>query len=116
MKQLLLILFELTLCTAPCQAQFGALDGLLKGAKAANDARKAKKKIQEARGNTKVKDIHRDVTIDTTTVEYEKAMAEAQRQMYENNPEFKKLMEMQGDTAAMKKYYEKNTVACLRRR
>ena len=106
MKQLLLILFVLTLCTAPCQAQFGALGGLLKGAKAANDARKAKKKIQEARGNTKVKDIHRDVAIDTTTVEYEKAMAEAQRQMYENNPEFKKLMEMQGDTAAMKKYYE----------
>ena len=106
MKQLLSILFTLTLCTAPCQAQFGGLGGLLKGVKAANDARKAKKKAQEAWGNTKVKDIHRDVTIDTTTVEYKKAMAEAQQRMYENNPELKKLMEMQDDTVAMRKYYE----------
>ena len=106
MKQLLSILFTLTLCTVPCQAQFGGLDGLLKGAKAANDARKAKKKAQEAWGNTKVKDIHRDVTIDTTGVEYKKAMAEAQQRMYENNPELKKLMEMQDDTVAMRKYYE----------
>ena len=106
MKQLLSILFTLTLCTAPCQAQFGGLGGLLKGAKAANDARKAKKKAQEAWGNTKVKDIRRDATIDTASVEYKKAMAEAQQRMYENNPELKKLMEMQGDTAALKKYYE----------
>lgn len=106
MKQLLLILFALTLCTAPCQAQFGALGGLIKGAKAANDARKAKKKAQEARGNQKVKDIYKDVKVDTTSAEYKKAIAEAQRQMYENNPELKKLMEMQGDTVAMKKYYE----------
>ena len=92
MKQLLSILFALTLCTAPCQAQFGGLGGLLKGAKAANDARKAKKKAQEAWGNTKVKDIHRDATIDTASVEYKKAMAEAQQRMYENNPELKKLI------------------------
>jgi hypothetical protein len=31
---------------------------------------------------------------------------EARQQMYESNPELKKLMEMQGDTVAMKKYYE----------
>ena len=79
---------------------------MLKGAKAANDARKAKKKAQEVWGNTKVKDIRRDATIDTASVEYKKAMAEAQQRMYENNPELKKLMEMQGDTAALKKYYE----------
>lgn len=79
---------------------------MLKGAKAANDARKAKKKAQEAWGNTKVKDIRRDATIDTASVEYKKAMAEAQQRMYENNPELKKIMEMQGDTAALKKYYE----------
>ena len=106
MKQLLTILFVLTLCTTPCQAQFGALGGLIKGAKAANDARKAKKKAQEAWGNTKVKDILRDVAIDTTSVEYKNAMAEARQRMYENNPELKKLMEMQGDTVALKKYYE----------
>lgn len=106
MKHLLSILFTLTLCTAPCQAQFGGLGSIIKGVKAANDVRKAKKKAQEAWGNTKVKDIHKDVTIDTTSVEYKKAMAEARRQMYENNPELKKLMEMQGDTVAIKKYYK----------
>ena len=59
MKQLLLILFTLTLCIAPCQAQFGGLGSIIKGVKAANDVRKAKKKAQEAWGNTKVKDIHK---------------------------------------------------------
>ena len=106
MKRLLPILLVLSLYIEPCQAQFGALGGLLKGAKAVNDARKAKKKAQEAWGNTKVKDIHKEVTIDTTSVEYKKAIAEAQQRMYENNPELKKLMEMQDDTIALKKYYE----------
>lgn len=106
MKQLLSILFIMALFTTQCQAQFGGLDGLLRGVKAANDARKAKKKAQEAWGNTKVKDIHSDVTIDTASVEYKNAVAEARQRMYENNPELKKLMEMQGDTVAMKKYYE----------
>ena len=106
MKRLLPILLVLSLYIEPCQAQFGALGGLLKGAKAANDARKAKKKAQEEWGNTKVKDIHKEVTIDTISVEYKKAIAEAQQRMYENNPELKKLMEMQDDTIALKKYYE----------
>ncbi len=106
MKRLLPILLVLSLYIEPCQAQFGTLGGLLKGAKAVNDARKAKKKAQEEWGNTKVKDIHKEVTIDTTSVEYKKAMAEAQQRMYENNPEFRKLMEMQDDTVAMRKYYE----------
>ena len=106
MKRLLPILLVPSLYIEPCQAQFGALGGLLKGAKAVNDARKAKKKAQEAWGNTKVKDIHKEVTIDTTSVEYKKAVAEAQQRMYENNPELKKLMEMQDDTVALKKYYE----------
>lgn len=106
MKQLLSILFALTLCTAPCQAQFGALGGLIKGAKAANDARKAKKKAQETWGNQKVKDLYKDVKVDTTSAEYKKAVEEARQQMYESNPELKKLMEMQGDTVAIRKYYE----------
>ena len=76
MKQLLSILFVLTCCTAPCQAQFGALGGLLKGAKAANDVRKAKKKAQEAWGDKKVKDA-----IDTTSVNYKKAQAELQQRL-----------------------------------
>ena len=106
MKQLLSILFALTLCKAPCQAQFGALGGLIKGAKAANDARKAKKKAQETWGNQKVKDLYKDVKVDTTSAEYKKAVEEARQQMYESNPELKKLMEMQGDTVAIRKYYE----------
>lgn len=106
MKQLLSILFALTLCTAPCQAQFGALGGLIKGAKAANDARKAKKKAQETWGNQKVKDLYKDVKVDTTSAEYKKAVEEARQQMYESNPELKKLMEMQGDTVAIRKYYK----------
>ena len=59
---------------------------MLKGAKAANDARKVNM------GQYKMKDIHKDVTIDTASVEYKKAMAEAKQRMYENNPELKKLM------------------------
>ena len=70
MKQLLSILFALTCCTAPCRAQFGALGSILKGAKAANDVRKAKKKAQEELGNKKVMD-----GIDTTSVNYKKARA-----------------------------------------
>ena len=106
MKKLLPILLTLTLCTAPCHAQFGTLKGILKGAKTINDARKAQKKAQEAWGNTKVNDIHRNVTIDTTSVEYKNTVAEAQQRFYDKNPELKKLMEMQGDTVALKKYYE----------
>ncbi len=106
MKRLLPILLVLSINTAPCHAQFGGLGGLLKGAKAINDARKAKKKAQEAWGNTKVKDVYKDVKVDTTSVEYKRAVEEARQQMYESNPELKKLMEMQGDTVAMKKYYE----------
>lgn len=106
MKRLLPILLVLSINTAPCHAQFGGLGGLLKGAKAVNDARKAKKKAQEAWGNTKVKDVYKDVKVDTTSVEYKRAVEEARQQMYESNPELKKLMEMHGDTVAMKKYYE----------
>ena len=101
MKQLLSILFVLTCCTAPCQAQFGALGGLLKGAKAANDVRKAKKKAQEAWGDKKVKDA-----IDTTSVNYKKAQAELQQRL-DANPEYQKLLELQNDSVAARKYYEK---------
>lgn len=108
MKKLLSILVVFTFCIAPCNAQFGTLSNIYKGVKAARQAQKANKKAREDWGNRKVKDIYSDmpVTIDTTSVEYKKAVAEAQQQMYKNNPELKKLMEMQGDTIAWKKYYE----------
>lgn len=100
MKQLISILVALTLCSAPCHAQFGTLGGLLKGAKAANDARKAKKKAQEAWGNKKVKDV-----IDSTSANYQKARAELQQRLNED-PEYQKLLELQNDSVAARKYYE----------
>ena len=100
MKQLLSILFALTCCTAPCRAQFGALGSILKGAKAANDVRKAKKKAQEELGNKKVKD-----GIDTTSVNYKKARAELQKRLDED-PEYKKLQELQNDSVAAMKYFK----------
>lgn len=100
MKQLLSILFVLTCCTAPCYAQFGTLGGLLKGAKAANDVRKAKKKAQEAWGDKKVKDA-----VDTTSVNYKKAQAELQQRL-KDDPEYQKLLELQNDSVAARKYYK----------
>lgn len=101
-KALSLLLFVLTLCTLPCHAQFGSLSKILKGAKTAKEV----KKVRDNWGNQKVKDIHKDVPVDTTSAEYKKAMAEAQQRMYESNPQLKKMMELQGDTAAMRKYME----------
>lgn len=102
MKKVLSILFVLTSCIAPCNAQFGTLGKILKGAKTAKEVKKAR----DNWGNQKVKDIHKDVSVDTTSAEYKKAMAEAQQRMYESNPQLKKMMELQGDTAAMRKYME----------
>lgn len=102
MKKTLSLLFVLTLCTLPCQAQFSTLGKILKGAKTAKEV----KKTHDNWGNQKIKDIHKDVPVDTTSAEYKKAVAEAQQRMYENNPQLKKMMELQGDTAAMRKYME----------
>ena len=102
MKQLLSTLFVVALFATPCQAQFGAIKGIFKGAKAVKDARKASKEADAQ----KVSDLHQGVAIDTTSAEYKKAVADAQRMMYENNPQLKKIMELQGDTAALRKYME----------
>ena len=102
MKQLLTILFALTLCTAPCQAQFGALGGLLKGAKAANDVRKAKTKAREDRDNKTVSEVLNDRE---ASPEYKKAMEELQQRL-KDDPEYQKLLELQKDSVAARKYYE----------
>ena len=106
MKKLLSILFAFALCLTPCHAQFGTLSRIYKGAKAAKQAQKARKQAQEEWGDTKVKDLYRGVSVDTTSADYKKAVAEAQQRMYENNPQLKKMMELQNDTAALKKYME----------
>lgn len=102
MKTLLFLFTALTLCSAPCSAQFGTLSKILKGAKTA----KEEKKAHDNWGNQKVKDIYKDVSVDTTSAEYKKAVAEAQQKMYESSPQLKKMMELKGDTAAMRKYME----------
>ena len=102
MKQSLLILFALALYTAPCHAQFGAIGGLLKGAKVANDVRKAKKKAREDRDNKTVNEVMAEKTSST---EYKKARAELQQRL-DDDPEYQKLQELQNDSVAAKKYFE----------
>lgn len=101
MKQLFSIMFVLV-CCVPCQAQFGTLGKILKGARTAKEVKKAR----ENWGNQKVKDLYKGVSVDTTSAEYKKAMAEAQQQMYDRNPHLKKMMELQNDTVALRKYLE----------
>lgn len=106
MRHLLTIMFVLALSTTTCHAQFGTLGKIYRGAKAARQAQKAKKQAQEEWGNKKVKDIYKDVQIDTTSVEYKQALAKAQQEMYDSNPILKRMMELQNDSVALKKYME----------
>jgi len=99
-------MFVLALSTTTCHAQFGTLGKIYRGAKAARQAQKAKKQAQEEWGNKKVKDIYKDVQIDTTSVEYKQALAKAQQEMYDRNPILKRMMELQNDSVALKKYME----------
>ena len=99
-------MFVLALSTTTCHAQFGTLSRIYKGAKAAKQAQKARKQAQEEWGNQKVKDIYKDVEIDTTSVEYKQAVAKAQQEMYDRNPILKRMMELQDDSVALKKYME----------
>ena len=96
----------LALSTMTCHAQFGTLSKIYKGAKAAKQAHKARKQAQEEWGNKKVKDIYKDVEIDTTSVEYKQALAKAQQEIYDGNPILKRMMELQDDSVALKKYME----------
>ena len=102
MKRLLSIFLALTFCMVTCHAQFGAFGKILKGAKTAKEVKKARDNWE----NKKVKDVYNGVSVDTTSAEYKTAVAEAQQRMYENNPQLKKMMELQNDTVALKKYME----------
>ena len=106
MKHLLSVMFVLALSTTTCHAQFGTLSRIYKSAKAAKQAQKARKQAQEEWGNQKVKDIYKDVEIDTTSVEYKQAVAKAQQEMYDRSPILKRMMELQDDSVALKKYME----------
>ena len=106
MRHLLSILFVMALSTTTSHAQFGTLSKIYKGAKAAKKAQKARKQAQEEWGNKKVKDIYKDVEIDTTSMEYKQALAKAQQEIYDGNPILKRMMELQDDSVALKKYME----------
>lgn len=103
MKRSLLILFILTLCIPSCHAQFGLLNKLYKGAKS---IKQSQKQAEKDFGNTKIKDLYKEATIDidTTSAEYKERTAEIQQKMYDSNPYLKNIMELQGDTAALNKY------------
>lgn len=101
MKRILLILFAMTSISI-CHAQFGALGKIYQGAKAAKEARKAAKTAREAQGNQKVKDV---LAKKKNSEEYKKAMDELQQRL-DDDPEYQKLLEIQDDTVAMRKYHE----------
>lgn len=72
MKRILTILFVMTSITV-CHAQFGALGKIYQGAKAAKQAQKA------AKATKKSNDAYQGYAIDTTSVEYKKALEEAKQ-------------------------------------
>lgn len=106
MKKVLSILFILLICIPPCHAQFGALKKLYKSAKEVIKQNQTNTHSNDDFGNKRMSEIMKGVTVDTTSIEYKKASAEALQKMYEANPEFKKMMELQGDTLALRKYMQ----------
>lgn len=79
MKKLLSPLIIIALSTMPCHAQFGTLSRIYKGVKAAKEA----KKSHEEQGSQKGNDPYQGYSIDTTSVEYKKALEEAQKRIKE---------------------------------
>lgn len=106
MKQLLVILFVLSLSSMTSQAQFSTLSKIYKGAKATMQVQKNRKQGLDEWGDKKVKDIHNDAQIDTISAEYKQMVAKAQQELYDSNPVVTKMMDLQGDSVALKKYME----------
>lgn len=111
MKHLILTLLVLVLCATPCDAQFrGAFGKIYKVAKAvAGQSPKLEEESGDDLGNKKIKDILNEAAMevtpeDTTSEEYKKKLAQIQQEMFASNPQLKKIMELQGDTVALKKY------------
>ena len=106
MKKVLSIIFILLISIPSCQAQFGVLNKLYKGAKEVVKQKQKKAQSDDDFGNKRMSEIMKGVSVDTTSTEYKKASAEALQKMYEANPELKKMMDLQGDTVALRKYME----------
>lgn len=111
MKHLILTLFVLAFCITPCNAQFGgALGKIYKVAKAVSKrSPKLEEKSGDDIGDKKLKDVLKEMSMnvtpeDTASEEYKKKLAEAQQEIFGSDPQLKKIMELQGDTAALKKY------------
>ena len=82
--------------------QFGALNKLYKSAKSITS--KSKKQTKDDFGNKKIIDLLKDTAIDTTSVEYKESLERSKQEYLNENPQLKKMMELQGDTAALNKY------------
>lgn len=85
-----------------CYAQFGTLNKLYKSAKSITS--KSKKQTKDDFGNKKIIDLLKDAAIDTTSVEYKESLERSKQEYLNENPQLKKMMELQGDTAALNKY------------
>lgn len=106
MKQLLSILLAMTFCTAPCHAQFGTLSKIINGVKAVKQAKKDGEKILVGKTVKENKDQDSGFSIDTTSVEYQKAKDEFLQSIYDKNPQLKRMKELENDPEALKKYME----------
>lgn len=102
MKKLLFVFLVLVLGIPSCHAQFGALNKLYKSAKSITS--KSKKQTKDDFGNKKIIDLLKDAAIDTTSVEYKESLERSKQEYLNENPQLKKMMELQGDTAALNKY------------
>lgn len=107
MKKILFVFFVLVLGIPSCHAQFGALNKLYKSAKSITS--KSKKQTKDDFGNKKIIDLLKDTAIDTTSVEYKESLERSKQEYLNENPQLKKMMELQGDTAALNKYLKEHT-------
>ena len=109
MKRTIFAIVSVCVCTMPCSAQFSLFKNISKTIKNAKQERMTEKQFLDKYGNQTYTEFMQNhpVEIDTTSAEFRqaraKAQAEAQQHMY-NNPQLKKIMELQGDTAALNKY------------
>lgn len=104
MKHFIIFLFAATLCSAPCHAQFGALKKIIKTVKDEKKKRQSGANVFGAEGEKTLNQIYKEMGRDSIYAEMMKNAPEIDPEMMKNNPTLKKIMELQGDTAALNKY------------
>ena len=104
MKHFIIFLFAATLCSAPCHAQFGTLKKIIKTVKDEKKKRQSGANVFGAEGEKTLNQIYKEMGRDSIYAEMMKNAPEIDPEMIKNNPTLKKIMELQGDTAALNKY------------